>query len=264
MRYFLLNLTLLLSSLVVLSAQSIRPLPNAHAHNDYAHTRPLFDALDQGFTSVEADVYLVDGEIYVYHDLPETLDPNRTLRKLYLDPLQQHIEQNDGQIYPGYETTFFLMIDIKKEGPAVYEKLKEQLADYQEILTGYDEKQRIERQVTVFLSGDRPVQILLQETERFMALDGRPNDIGKGISSDYMPVVSTNFKQMFSWRGKGEMPTKEWQKLRMLTANVHSEGKRMRFWGTPDDPKVWETLLRAQVDLLNVDDLVELRVFLGR
>ena len=39
------------------------PLPPAHAHNDYEHRRPLQDALDRGFNSVEADVWLVDGEL---------------------------------------------------------------------------------------------------------------------------------------------------------------------------------------------------------
>ena len=29
-----------------------------HAHNDYEHPRPLFDALDQKFQSVEADIWL--------------------------------------------------------------------------------------------------------------------------------------------------------------------------------------------------------------
>ena len=33
------------------------PLMRAHAHNDFQHTRPLLDALDCGFSSVEADVY---------------------------------------------------------------------------------------------------------------------------------------------------------------------------------------------------------------
>jgi hypothetical protein len=33
-------------------------LPNAYAHNDYWHKRPLLDALDNGFTYVEADVFL--------------------------------------------------------------------------------------------------------------------------------------------------------------------------------------------------------------
>src|SRR5918996_24410 len=67
-----------------------RPLERAHAHNDYEHERPLLDALDHGFTSVEADIYLVDGELRVGHD-PEDLRPGRTLQSLYLDPLAQRV-----------------------------------------------------------------------------------------------------------------------------------------------------------------------------
>ena len=39
------------------------PLLHGHAHNDYLHPRPLLDALDQGFCSVEADIFLVDGKL---------------------------------------------------------------------------------------------------------------------------------------------------------------------------------------------------------
>ena len=49
-------------------APDVSPLPQAHAHNDYEHDRPLRDALDPGFTSVEADVWLVDGKLLVAHD----------------------------------------------------------------------------------------------------------------------------------------------------------------------------------------------------
>ncbi len=31
--------------------------PAFYAHNHYLHARPLFDAFDQGFGSVEADVF---------------------------------------------------------------------------------------------------------------------------------------------------------------------------------------------------------------
>ena len=65
-----------------LTPTGTKPLPRAHAHNDYEHDRPLFDALDHGFTSVEADVHLVDGELFVAHNsdeikphLLEDLDP---------------------------------------------------------------------------------------------------------------------------------------------------------------------------------------------
>src|SRR4051794_20826781 len=62
------------------------PLVHAHAHNDYEHPRPLLDALDAGFCSVEADIYLVDGKLLVAHNRKD-VRPDRTLQSLYLDPL---------------------------------------------------------------------------------------------------------------------------------------------------------------------------------
>src|SRR5688572_31979100 len=63
------------------------PLPRAHAHNDYEHTRPLIDALEFGFCSVEADIWLVNGQLLVAHDLKDA-KAGRTLQALYLDPLR--------------------------------------------------------------------------------------------------------------------------------------------------------------------------------
>ena len=71
-----------------LSAADPKPLERAHAHNDYEHARPLLDALDQGFCSVEADIFLKDGQLLVAHTVLD-LKPERTLQKLYLDPLRQ-------------------------------------------------------------------------------------------------------------------------------------------------------------------------------
>ena len=61
-----------------------KPLPVAgHAHNDYQHDHPLWDALHFGFSSVEADLHLVEGEFYVAHD-PEDILPDRKIRPLTL------------------------------------------------------------------------------------------------------------------------------------------------------------------------------------
>jgi len=46
-----------------LSIVSSNPLLNAHAHNDYLHKNPLFDALKNGFTSVEVDIHLLNGYV---------------------------------------------------------------------------------------------------------------------------------------------------------------------------------------------------------
>src|SRR5262249_42721742 len=93
--------------------QSIVPLTNAHAHNDYEHKRPLFDALDHGFGSVEADVFLEKDQLLVAHTRLD-LRPERTLEKLYLDPLRERIKANGGRVYKGGPPVW-LLVDVKTE-----------------------------------------------------------------------------------------------------------------------------------------------------
>src|SRR5262249_44809854 len=75
------------------------PLTRVHAHNDYVHPHPLFDALDHGFCSVEADIYLVDSQLLVAHERFQT-KPEHTLQALYLDPLRERVKKNGGHVYP--------------------------------------------------------------------------------------------------------------------------------------------------------------------
>ncbi len=93
------------------SYANVAALDRAHAHNDYEHRRPLFDALHHGFTSVEADIWLVDGELCVAHDLVDT-DPCRTLSELYLDPLRTIVHANRGRVYPGRSAPVQLLVDV--------------------------------------------------------------------------------------------------------------------------------------------------------
>ena len=61
----------------------LNPKPGFHSHNDYVHSRPLVEALEQGFDSVEADVFLVKNDLLVGH-YPWEIKPGRTLESLYL------------------------------------------------------------------------------------------------------------------------------------------------------------------------------------
>src|SRR4051812_9052581 len=79
-------------SCCVLFAQSV-PLPNAFAHNDYSHKRPLHDALANGYTNIEADVFLIGKSLVVAHVNPY-FKSHRKLEKLYLQPLLQQIIDN--------------------------------------------------------------------------------------------------------------------------------------------------------------------------
>lgn len=239
----------------------VTPLPNAHAHNDYEHTRPLLDALDHGFTSVEADVYLIDGELYVAHERPQVKDPTRTLTKLYLQPLWNRVKQNGGTVYPNYNGDFYLMIDIKTDGEAVYEVLKKRLEPFREMLTQFENGAKKQGAVTIFLSGDRPIKTVKAENARMVGIDGRPGDVNQ-YTVDFMPVISDSFRDFLKWNGKGNISKADLEKLQQLTAAAHAKGQKVRLWATPEKEKVWKTLQEAGVDLLNTDQLARLEKFL--
>jgi len=250
--------------------ERVRPLAQAHAHNDYEHTRPLFDALAEGFTSVEADIYLVGGELLVAHD-PEDLDPARTLRSLYLDPLRERVIRNHGGVYPGFRD-FQLLIDIKTEGESTYAALDKQLRSprYAFLWSRYTFGHVWHGPVTAVVSGNRPRATMAAQRTRVAFYDGRianTTDLGPGSDARLTPLVSDNWTTLFSWTGAGPMPADERAELRAIVRTAHRAGQRVRFWATPDTPSpertaIWRELVAADVDHINTDDLVGLADFL--
>jgi len=237
-----------------------QPLPNAHAHNDYEHERPLFDALSCGFCSIEADVHLVDGDLLVAHDL-EDVRADRTLESLYFSPLQELVKRNGGKVYPrGSEV--ILLIDFKTPAVRTYEALRPLLAKYEDMLTEFREGKVETRAVTVIISGNRPVRTLQQENLRYAAIDGRLRDLETNPPVHLVPLVSDNWTTHFEWRGVAEFPETEAAKLRDSVQKAHAQGRKVRFWATPDRPPMWDALLAAGVDLLGADNLERLAEYL--
>lgn len=241
------------------------PLLRAHAHNDYLHPRPLHDALHRGFTSVEADIYLVDGQLLVAHDLVNVL-PDRTLAALYLTPLLERVHQNGGRVYRG-GPQFWLLIDIKSEAEVTYAALRMELEQYADILTTYASAGAKQGPVVVIISGNRPRQTMENEAVRYAAYDGRLEDLGTGVPADFIPLISDRWGAFFTWTGEGPMPDDEREQLLSVVTMAHAGGRRVRFWATPDDPgaareAIWRALVTADVDLINTDDLEGLQRFL--
>ena len=237
-------------------AQTV-PLPAAHAHNDYEHTKPLTEALSYGFTSIEADVYLIGGELIVSHDFPEP-GKRRTLKELYLEPLRARIKENQGRVFAGDSITLFLMIDIKSKGEATYQVLRKQLAEYTSMLQfpGHPGP------VSVVLSGNRPIQTVLDDQARMVSIDGRPADLDKGYPADFMPLVSEHYGRVLHWKGEGPIPEEEKNRLRTLTSRAHEQGRRVRLWASPEKEDVWKALLQGGADLISTDQLERLNKFL--
>ncbi len=239
-----------------------KPLVNAHAHNDYEHARPLLDALDRGFCSVEADVWLVDGQLLVAHDRGK-VKPGRTLQALYLDPLLARVKQNGGRVYAG-GPSLTLLVDVKSDAKDTWLALRMALRPYEPILTRFGRDGIETGAVTVIISGNRARDLMASDTNRLAAYDGRLADLESGAPPQFVPLVSDQWRQISSWRGGNAkpLPAADERKLRETVLKAHAQGRRIRFWGAPDTPEVWAAFRNAGVDLLNADDLDGLREFL--
>ena len=108
-----------------------------HSHNDYWRKAPLYSALSVGCSSVEADVWLYEDELYVGHD-KASLSKSRTLKSLYIDPLVWLLEHQNPTTEFGRTTrrgvfdtdpdqTLVLLIDVKTAGHQTWPWVVEQL-----------------------------------------------------------------------------------------------------------------------------------------
>jgi hypothetical protein len=239
---------------------ALAPLPQAHAHNDYLHPQPLTDALDHGFTSVEADIFLVDGDLLVAHSKSE-LKPQRTLRGLYLDPLDQRVRANKGSVH-GDGRPFYLLIDIKSAAGPSYIALAKMLGEYADMISVVRDGKLEPKAVHAVVSGNRPRALMTAESVRYAGIDGRMSDLSSDLPAHLMPLVSDHWGTHFKWKGTGPIGAADRAKLADAVAKAHARGRRIRFWATPDTIDAWRALRAAGVDHINTDDLAGLEKFL--
>jgi len=243
--------------------EAVTPLAQAHAHNDYENDRPLLDALDHGFTSVETDVWLMGGELFVAHDRGQVA-PGGTLETLYLKPLAERVRANGGSVHAGWRSTFHLLIDVKSDARPTYRAIHRALRTHREMLTRFLPEGVRRGAVTVTISGNRDLTSMAGQQVRYAAYDGRLADLGSGLPTSLVPLISDSWTRTFTWRGEGPMPQSERRKLRDIVARAHRSGRRVRFWGTSDLPSaaranIREEGLTAGVDYLETDHLTQLR-----
>ena len=218
----------------------------------------MLDALECNFKSIEADVYSIGDSLFVAHG-PRQIKPGRTLRNLYLDPLNNIVRKNNGSVY-GDLTEIILLVDIKDDALETYQLLHNILKGYSEIITSYQSGSIQKRAVSVIVSGNRPLKYMKNQELRYAGYDGRLSDLGSALSPSLMPLISDNWQDHFNWMGKGKMPGPEKKKLQSIVDKAHQNGYMLRFWATPASPvperdAVWKELISSGADLVGADDL---------
>lgn len=255
MKYLFLPLLLLGLTYQNLWAQRVYTAANVHAHNDYVQPIPFFTAYYQQAGSIEADLYLQDGELYVAHE-PQEIAPDRTLEVLYLKPLQAQIKKNQGRPYPPPNATLQFLIDLKTEGPATLALLVKKLTQYPEI--------KDNPAIKIVISGNRPAPEAWASYPAYIYFDGRPNETYTPAQLQRVGLISDSFRNYTNWNGKGILVKSDREKIQRVIQSVHQQNKKLRFWATPDNVTTWKTLMHLGVDYLGTDNVTGLTTFLKK
>lgn len=230
---------------------------HGHAHNDYEHTHPLQDALDNRLYSVEADVWYDGGRFKVGHNF---WDNKGTLKELYLDPLQALVTAK-GSIH-GDGVPFTLWIDFKDANDKLPADLEALLAQYP-MLSRFTPTFDEQRPVTVALTGDARMKAAVVDLpERHALRDSNNFSVSDPPADSKWRYYALSWGSYLDWNGQGDLPADQRQRLGCIMENARANGRKVRLYSTPDRAEAWKAQLELGVDFINTDHLPELNAFL--
>jgi alkaline phosphatase len=249
------KILILLLLLISLSFQSIGQYTtlNAHSHNDYENNPPFWLAYNNHFGSIEADIWAIDGKLYVAH-YEKDIKPERTLDSLYIQPIVRLFQENGGKVWKDYPGTFQLLIDLKTPVEQTLSMLLLKLEKYPGVFNSRINKNAIR----IVITGNRPEPSQFVSYPGFIFFDGLLNKKYDKKQLKRVPLFSENFKTISSWNGTGDIIEKEKVRLEGIIDSVHSIKKKIRFWNAPDDLHSWDTFMKMKIDFLNTDHIIKL------
>ncbi len=252
-------LTLILLLTVLNQAPAQYTTLNAHSHNDYVNDIPFRLAYDNHFGSIEADIWALDGELYVAHNKNE-IQTARTLDALYIQPVVRIFRQNGGKAWKDHPGTFQILIDLKTPVQPTLAILIEKLQPYPDV---FDPDVNPDA-VRIVLSGNRPEPAEFTDYPGYIWFDGLLDRKYNDEELKRVPLFSENLRKFTSWNGEGDIIDKEKLRIREVIDSVHELNNKIRFWNAPDNPNAWEILMKLGVDYINTDKITELAGYLKR
>ena len=267
------------------------PLLHAHSHNDYAdvneaavYPEALQEALAEQVDSVEADVWLYNGQVVLGHGAPV---PGNTLQQRYLDPLLSRVDANGGTVYAGWRSPFNLVIELKGEctstdvsscsgspgdgNSALFNTVHAMLENqYSSMLSLYDHDTVTEGAVKAIFTGNTPVDCVNSRTcvtqydprHEFFDFDFTSGNTAKfdQYSAAANPVVTANWTEFYN-----SADGLNYGLMESYARTAHAHGRQLRIYGMCDASgdraahcpletgSLWQNELDAQVDFLNAD-----------
>ena len=228
---------------------------NLHSHNDYEKHFPFWEAYNNGYGSIEADIFLRDDNLIVAHDTNQ-VKLHRTLDSLYLQPLQQCIIDNKGCPYSDNRRVLQLLIDVKTDSVATLNKLVKKLKAYA-VITGC-------AAVKIVITGNRPSSSTFTEYPSYIYFDGELNKEYSSKAISRIEMLSDNFRTYSRWNGIDTISVKDKDIITALIDKAHRLHKKVRLWNAPDIINSWNLYMKLGVDYINTDHIRAAAVFINQ
>lgn len=239
---------LLALALTCCGAAAAQPPVLIHSHNDYAQRVPFYQAYAQQVSSIEADVFLHDGQLLVGHDV-EDLRADMTFEALYVEPIVTLFARNGGRAFRDSDQMLQLMVELKSETDPTLRAVAALLGRWPEVF----DPEVNPAAVRVAVTGRVPAPEAFDRYPRFLGFDG-------AWDADYTPeqleriaLISTNFRDFSQWNGKGTIIPAEKERLEQVIDRAHEQGKPVRFWNAPEGTTVYYTFYDMGIDYINTD-----------
>jgi len=223
---------------------------NAHAHNDYLHPVPFYTAYNAGFGSIEADIFPVNGILFVAHHKNE-IQPHRTLKSLYLVPLLNELASDSSR-------QLKLLVDIKENYKLSLDLLIQEIEPLRPFLSTQEKS----RSLTILISGERPSPAEYKNYPDYIFFDDHLKLPHNSAEWKRVGLVSQPFIKFSAWKGEGPLEERDEKLLKRTIDSVRHAGKTIRFWAAPDNEASWKMQMKLGVDLIGTDKIDELANFL--
>lgn len=210
-----------------------------HSHNDYEQKVPFWYALGSGVSSIEADVFLVNNQLYVSHE-EKDIQKSRTFESLYLKPINKALEMNMIN-----QESLQILIDSKTDAKTTLDQIVRSIQKYPRITA--------QNKVKFVISGNQPKLEEYTSYPDFIFFDYQKLE---NLTTDQwkkVALVSLSFPQYSKWNGKGGLTEDDLPKVTEVIKKAKSFGKPFRFWAIPDGKTSWEFFAHNGVDFINTD-----------
>ena len=250
-KFFWLAAFLFVNSFVIAQPKKFTAA-NAHSHNDYLNNQPFQRAYKNGFGSIEVDIFPVNGILCVAHSKDE-IQPQQTLKSLYLDPLLNELTTNNSR-------PIKLLVDIKEDYGLSLDLLTREIDPLKQYLSTPNKR----KPITMLISGKRPTPAEYKTYPDYVFFDDDLK-LSHTISEwERVGQVSLEFTKFSTWKGKSSIEPEDKNLLRQVIDSVHRAGKTIRFWAAPDNKASWILQMELGVDLIGTDKIDKLANFLRR